>query len=327
MPTRRSGFFISVLFLTACPPAWAVSTYTCTAVTANTSIGQFGYLYPMSINDQGHTAGTALDPYQGFVVDQTGMSVTYTPPPTGTVIQIAVNNRGQVAGWTGDPRSPWFPSSITGLQPAQGFISNPDGTVLMLDPPPDTPTQSFGGIRVSAINDNGDILGEIGVTDQSGNLNQYWYIRSADGIYTLFDPHGGPGKTVDRGNIIDGPLGAISNSRTAVLNNVLRYPDGSEKAITFRGSSGYPWDWWGISNNGALVGNFTRYPYIPPFSVLLSPDGNAPAVVCPDNNPVAVLARSINDDGVIAGALPGGPMLIFMHPTGLHSGVSLSNTS
>ena len=79
----------------------------------------------------------------------------------------------------------------------------------------------------------------------------------------------------------------------------------------------------GISNNGAIVGNFARYPYIKPFSVLLSPDGNAPAIVCPDNNPAAVLAFGINDDGVIAGAEGRGSAAILMHPTGLHSGVSL----
>src|SRR6476661_3234772 len=186
MSRYRPGLLVSVLLLTAGPRAWAASTYTCAAVTINIA-SQFPYLFPISINNQEQIAGTAVNPNQGFVVDQTGMNVPYTPPATGMVIQTSVNNRGQVSGWTGDARSPWY----TTVSP-QGFISNADGTVMMLDPPADTPTQSFSQIRVSGINDNGDVLGTIGVTDQSGNLLPYWYIRSADGVYTLIDAHGNP---------------------------------------------------------------------------------------------------------------------------------------
>jgi hypothetical protein len=327
MPARRIRLLCWISFLASAPFASAASTYTCTVVPINTGGASFPYLFPTSINTQLRTAGMIAYPNFAFVVDQTGASVPYTQPPTGTVVFASMNNRGQVAGWTGDPRNPWYPLPQSGLEPARAFLSNPDGFLLLIDPPVDTLNLSYGDIRVSSINDNGDILGEIGITDQGQSLTQYWFIRSADGIYTIFDPHGAPGRDIFRGNVIEAPAGSLNNSRTAVLGNVLRYADGSEFPITFRGMSEYPWTWWGINNHGWIVGNFARYPYTPGFSVLLSADGNAPAVVCPANNPASPLAFSVNDDGVIAAAPQSGPNLILMRPTGSHSEVTLSNSS
>jgi hypothetical protein len=327
MGSFRIGFFFWVLLLGAAASLRAVSTYTCSVVPINAGTAPFPYVFPLSINNQRQVAGYIAGPNTGFAADETGASVPYAPP-SGTVIQTAVNNKGQVAGWTGDTRSPWYPfTGPSGLQPAQGFLSNPDGSVLTLDPPANTTTRSFGDIRVSSINDNGDILGEIGVIDQGQPLTQYWFIRGADGIYTLFDPHGGPGRDIDRGNILETPGGFLNNSRTAVLNNVLRNPDGSETPITFRGMAAFPWTWWGISNNGSIAGNFGRFRYSSAFSVLRSPDGHAPAVVCPDHTPSSVLAYSVNDDGIIAGAQQSGSTIVLLRPTGVHSGASLSNTS
>jgi hypothetical protein len=328
MKSRRFGLFLCALLL-ATPALRAVSTYTCTVVPINAATTGFPSVFPLSINNQRQIGGYIAGPNFGFVADETGASVPYATP-SGTVIQAAVNSKGQVAGWTGDTRSPWYPftGGPNGLQPAQGFLSNSDGSVLTLDPPPDSPTRRYGDIRVSSINDSGDILGEIGVIDQGQPLTQYWFIRGADGIYSLFHPHGsGPGRSIFRGNIIDTPAGFMNSSRTAVLNNVLRNPDGSETPITFRGSSAYPWTWWGISNNGSILGTFDGFRYNPPFSVLRLPDGHAPAVVCPAHTPDRVLASSMNDEGVIAGALQSGSSVVFLHPTGVHAAVTLSNTS
>jgi hypothetical protein len=325
---RRFGVFLCALFLAA-PSVRAVSTYTCTVVHIDAGPNGFPYVFPLSINNQRQVAGYIAGPNIGFAVDETGASLPYTMP-SGTVIHAAVNGKGQVAGWTGDTRSPWYPytGGLSGLQPAQGFLSNSDGTLLMLDPPADTPTRSFGDIRVSSINDNGDILGEIGVIEQGQELTQYWFIRGADGIYTLFDPHGdGPGRDIFRGNVLQTPSGSINNSRTALLKNVLRNPDGSKTPITFPGMAALPWVWWSISNNGSIVGTFEGYRYTSAFSIVRLPDGHAPAVVCPQHTPATVLAASVNDEGVIAAAQPSGSSVILMRPTGLHPAVTLSNSS
>src|SRR6185312_889045 len=101
------------------------------------------------------------------------------------------------------------------LAPAAGFISNADGSVVMLDPPPGTPTQTFSAIRVSGINDNGDLLGEITAIDQSGLQGQYWFIRNSSGVYSLFDPHRYPGQTIDLSGPFTVPIGSINNSGVA----------------------------------------------------------------------------------------------------------------
>ena len=101
-------------------------------------------------------------------------------------------------------RSPWY----TTVSP-QGFISNADGTVMMLDPPADTPTQSFSQIRVSGINDNGDVLGTIGVTDQSDDLLQYRILKRPTAFTRFIDAPGDPFKEIDRDGIVDVPVAPL----------------------------------------------------------------------------------------------------------------------
>jgi hypothetical protein len=118
-----------------------------------------------------------------------------------------------------------------------------------------------------------------------------------------------------------GPLGSINNQGIAVLGDRIRYPDGSETPITSRASS-LPWVWYGMNSAGFLVGNFSQLRYTVPFSVLLTPDGDAPAIVCPDTS--GLLAFSINDAGAIALAPGRGGETVLARPTGLHAGVELS---
>ncbi len=324
MRQLQLGLLSFVLSIILASTARAASTYTCSVVPVNTDGNLASVLFPTSLNNQQQAAGTTLT--APFVVDKTGANIPYSLP-SGAVIQTAINNRGQVAGWTGVANSPWNPYPFPPVI-AAGFISNPDGSITHLDPPPDTPTQTFGDVRVSSINDNGDVLGEIGATDQAGKIVQYWYIRSADGIYSLFDQHSQAGNPVYfGGTYLIGPAGAFNNARTAVLpGNRLRQADGSETSIQFRGGSAYPWTWWGINNQGAVTGFFENYPYTSPFSVLLTPDGHAPAIVCPELTNQG-FAFNVNDNGVVVGSLYGQSNLFLATPTGLHSGVELSNTN
>jgi hypothetical protein len=143
----------------------------------------------MSLNNQEQIAGVVarLAPAQAFFLDNTGRSIPYAHP-AGSAIQVAANEEGQVAAWTGDPRQPWNVTSVRpDQQPAAGFLNAPDGSTERLDPPVDSPVQTFGEIRVSGINNSGNILGEIGVTE-GGVSHQYWFSRDVSGIYTLSIP-------------------------------------------------------------------------------------------------------------------------------------------
>ena len=162
------------LLLGLAPRVEAVSTYTCTTVAVD--VGQpfpgGGLIFPTSINNQEDVAGIWFgNGLVGFAVDQAGVSLPYTQPAGSNVNQAAVNNRGQIAGW--------FGANSFSAAPAQGFISNPDGSIAVLEPPADTPTQSFGNIWVNSINDNGEVLGQIEATDQNKQQLVYWFIRSA----------------------------------------------------------------------------------------------------------------------------------------------------
>lgn len=241
------------------------------------------------------------------MVDSKGVAVPYTAPSGVFVQQLAINNVGQVAGWYSNATSS-FPTS-TGA-----FISDPDGSIVTVTPPVDTTTQSFGDVRIIAINDRGDVLGSMNVTGQSGVPSLYWFIRDAAlGTYTLFGGIAGGGSS--------SPYGSLSNAGTALFSGKIRYADGSEKDPPFTG--GYYAIWSGMNNNGVMVGTVSSFP------VVLNPDGHAPAVACPEISG-ALKAYSINDNGVIAGAAPPGATqgtAFIATPTGYLSGVTLSNTS
>ena len=213
---------------------------------------------------------------------------------------------GQVAGWISNSL---LPGSDT-----RSFISNPDGSIILVNPPVDTPTQSFDNVRVAAINDYGDVFGNLRVIGQDGIPTRYWFIRNFLGNYTLFDPVPGGGF----GEV----LGSLNNAGTAIFSDTIRYADGAEKKIPNRSAAYFTL--YGINNNGLIIGDVYGS-----FPVVLTPDGNAPAVACPEiSGPLR--AYSINDNGVIAGEAPPNPPLgtVFLAtPTGFHSGATLSNTS
>lgn len=306
----------SFLLLCLRPYAQAVSTYTCTVLPVDVGdpSGAGGLIFPVSINNQQDVAGiryrTGL---AGFAVDRNGVSLPYTRPPGSDVNQLVINNRGQIAGWFG--AAPYKAS------PAQGFISNPDASLVILDPPPDTPTQSFGDLWVSSINDNGDVLGQVVVTDENGRQDAHWFIRTAGGNYTILESDVGSAGRVLVSHLV-GPVGSLNNSGTAVLGDRIRYPDGSERPVAPYFNLPFAY-WYGINNKGVVVGNFIKS-----FSVTATPDGHAPAVPCPQGT--LINAYGINDQGVVVGAaqIAGGKPAIFLAtPTGFQSGLELSNTS
>jgi hypothetical protein len=313
--SRVSPFLPVLLLLSMASGARAVSSYACTTFPVGMGMHFAPAVIPSSINNQVQVAGLwnvqfspPIEPgnQAGFVVDNKGVAVPYTAPSGVFVQQLAINNVGQVAGWYSNAPSS-FPAS-TGA-----FISNPDGSIVAVTPPVDTTTQSFGDVRIIAINDRGDVLGSMTVTDQSGGQSLYWFIRDALGAYTLFDGIAGGGSP--------SPYGSLTNAGTALFSGKIRYADGSEKDSAFTG--GYYAMWSGMNNNGVIVGTVYSFP------VVLGPDGHAPAVACPEISGT-LTAYSINDNGVIAGAAPAvgtqGTAFIAT-PTGYHSGATLSNTS
>jgi hypothetical protein len=309
--------FLPVVFILCLPLCGrAVSTYTCTTFPVGMAMRYSPKVFPSSINNQAQVAGlwnVQFSPpvetgnQAGFVVDSAGMAVPFAAPAGGYVKQTAVNNVGQVAGWISN--SPFPGSASTG-----SFISNPDGSIILVNPPVDTPTQLFDNVRVGAINDHGDLFGDIGVTGRDGIPTEYWFVRDFLGNYTLFDPMVGGGSPQ--------VLGSLNNAGTAIFSDKIRYADGSERHIPSR-LGGY-FTWYSINNNGLIIGDVYG-----PFPVVLTPDGNAPAVACPEISG-GLTAYSINDNGMIAGEAPPNQTqgtVFLATPTGFHSGATLSNTS
>lgn len=297
-----------VLLICVLPRASAVSSYTCTILPVAGNL--YPSVYPTGFNNQGQIAGTINS--EAFFMDATGMSLPFVVPPFFTAGQYSVtslNNLGQVAGY-GYDRS---------ASPARnrGFISNPDGTYTMIDPPPNTPTQQFSDLLLFAINDNGDVSGMMPVTDQSGTSTWYSFLRDSAGFLTLFNPGGAPPS-------FPFLFQSINNSQTLVLGGdgqqgVLRLRDGSERPLVYKGNIGFGTQFYGINNAGFIVG---AGPFV------MSPDGNAPTVACPEL-PNGFTPYAINDDGVIAGSISEstGGSIVIAKPTGFHSGLQLSNNS
>jgi hypothetical protein len=324
---NRKFNWLSLMLLGALvPQARAVSTYTCTAFPVGDRMFHAGLLLApevvaASVNNQGQMAGIwqplfEFDNSVGFFVDRTGQAISRG---TNGLPTPAVNNLGQLAGW-----------SFTGLR-RQAFVSNADGSVSTFDPPNDTPDQSFSDFQVSAINDKGDVLGSISAADSSGRVSDYRFIRDAGGQYALFNPTPPNEENLVRyGGFFNG---GINNAGTAVVGNRIRYANGSEEPARTRGTlTNWNTLFWGINNPGTILGQYVDDSSdsvgIPAF--IVTPEGNAPIVTCPDPSLLRT-AYSINDSGVIAGEgrlpLPDGDeaAVILATPTGLHSGLKLSN--
>src|SRR5690242_4074378 len=215
--SRVSLFLPVLLVLLRAPHVQAVSSYTCTTFPIGMGVRYEPRVFPSSINNQDQVAGlwnVPPDPpvapgnQAGFVVDSAGTAVPYAAPAGVFVQQLAINNVGQVAGWYSNTAGPYASS-------AGAFIGNPDGSVVTVTPPVDTTTQSFGNVRIVAIDDHGDVLGDLNVTNHDGIQSEYWFIRDALGNYTLFDPTigGGPSQI----------FGSLNNAGTAVFSGRIRY--------------------------------------------------------------------------------------------------------
>lgn len=304
---------IAVVFVGCMMPnAQAVSTYTCTTFTEGSGSSVQG-LMVTGMNDQMQIAGMYYDPSAGqngfFFTDENGGSLPLTLPPfveNDRTRQIgSVNNFGQVAGYAMDN---------TVVPPRhRGFISNPDGTYLVVDPPGDTPTQTFSDIFVSAINDRGDVAGVLGSTDETGLEPYRLFIRDSGGFFSIFNKSPSPYFLL-----------WINNSRMEVLGQTLRLQDGSETPLTLHGGTNFPSPaFYGINDAGFVAGNVQSF--YGDVSFVRGPDGNAPAVVCPQRR-YDMTAYAINNNGVVAGSIRPN-QVVLATPTGFHSGLQLSNPS
>jgi hypothetical protein len=328
--SRRKNvlFLISVLFVAL--PVRAVSTYTCSTFTEDGG-GNFPGVFPTSINNQGHIAGSFYpsSPFGTvpFYVDASGMNLPFTAPPFATAENYAissVNNAGQVAGTALD--------STISPPLYRGFISNPDGTFVVIYPPANTPDRHYSDVFVSSINDQGDTSGVVSATDASNVTTGYRFIRDSAGFFTLFDASPYVPSLPTGIDPLFQPK--LNNSRFVLLGypfpSVLRSPDGSETTLVYRigarysasGSDNTGATFYGINNAGLIVGDAFA-----PF--VMGPNGNAPAVVCPEYRDSLNFARAyaINDNGVVTGNIQFSGTVFVATPTGFQSGLKLSNTS
>lgn len=299
------------VFVCEIQTAFAVSTYTCS--TFRPVSGSYPDIYPTGFNNQGQIAGAANS--QSFFIDANGMNLPFTVPPVLSPSRYSVtsvNNLGQVAGFGLD--------SSTSISRNRGFISNPDGTYMLIDAPPNTPEQQFRGLMILSSNDNGDVSGMLPITNADGSTLVYSFIRDSAGFFTFFHPQ--PTTLAPYPN----QLQSMNNSGAVVIGGrfspaTLRRPDGSETPLTYRGDLGFGTQFYGINNDGFIVGGQTR-------AFVLGPDGNAPSVYCPEV-PDGFTPYAINDKREIAGAMSSymGGAIVVAKPTGVQSGLLESNSS
>jgi hypothetical protein len=303
-------------------PVRAVSTYTCTTFTEDGE-GFFPHVFPTSINNLGHIAGSfsSSDPFGAvaFYVDSSGTSLPFTIPlfaTAGNYEISSVNNRGQVAGTALDAT----------ISPAlyRGFISNPDGSVIVIQPLANTPDRQYSDIFVFSINDQGDTAGILSTSSPGTLTTGYLFIRDANGFFTLLGPATNLPLWPDVINPQVQPQ--LNNSRAVLVptpsGKELRLPDGSERTLTYRSNNSSGATFYGMNNTGLFVGN-SYAPFV------MDANGNAPAVVCPEysNNLSFAKAYAINDNGVITGNVLFSGTVFVATPTGFQSGLKLSNTS
>jgi hypothetical protein len=222
-----------------------------------------------------------------------------------------VNKKGQVVGTALD----------NAISPAlyRGFISNPDGSVVVIQPPANTPDQQYSDLFVFSINDQGDTSGFVSTSVASALSSGYWFIRDATGFFKLFGTSANLPRWPDSINPQYQPK--LNNSGATLVPNpaatILRLPDGSERPLEYKIGRRYsqtgfvdsPGVVYGMNNTGLFVGS-ANAPFV------MDANGNAPAVVCPQysNSLSFAKAYAINDDGVVTGNLLFSEACLSPHP-------------
>lgn len=295
------------------PSAQAVSTYTCTIFTEDSPVGSLAGVTLTGMNDRMQIPAMLQDFQAGqntvFLLDKNGQHLPLTLPLFAAADPLrqmgSINNAGQVVGFAKDQTT--MPPRI------RGFISNPDGTYETIDPPADTPNQAFSDIWVSGINDRGEVSGTL-----MGGNGPVSFIRDSTGFFTIYN---------------DSPSTfnqhAINNAGTVVVDQALRLRDGSEIPLAFEGNQGFPQtSFYGINDAGFVTGYISGFPA--DIAVVRTPDGHAPAVVCPERR-IDIVPYVINNSGVVASATHANPvsqpLVVIATPTGFHSSLQLSNAS
>lgn len=321
----RPCAFVLVFTAGVLPRAKAVSSYTCTTFTEPGETF-FPHIYPTGINNAGNIAGNASlgSGALPFFTDVNGMNLPFAVPPfavSPNYIVTSVNNQGQVAGTALD----------TTLSPPlyRGFISNPDGSYSAIEPPANTPEQSFSDVFVFGINDRGETSGWLPITSSDNITRNYAFKRDTAGFFSFFDPgYSLFGMSRNISDYLDQGQAKINNSGAVLLGNSLRLPDGTKRVLSYpitqryypggvdSGGAGFS----GMNNTGLFVGNAFA-----PF--VMDSDGNAPVVVCPDYAGQLNLLRAyaINDAGVVTGGILFSNTVFVATPTGFHARMQLSN--
>jgi hypothetical protein len=164
----------SIVGTTSQPPDSAVFTRTPSAqVELYTPLPVFE-ITPVALNDSGTITGYYSDAklfVHGFFISSDGLQTINAPNAAlgagvGT-FPASINAGGDVVGWYIDS---------SGLQ--HGFLMQADGSFVSLDVP-----STIGGTSSTGINSSGTIAGTF--TSDAGPLI---FLRTADGIYTLFTP-------------------------------------------------------------------------------------------------------------------------------------------
>lgn len=128
---------------------------------------------PTSINEQGKIAGVT-SPFwaseHGFVRDPDGVITTFEvvdPDPGSEAHPLAINNRGDVAGYYFDPQT----------QTTRGFVRDRSGKITAF-----AASASASQTRPGSMNESDEVVGDF--TDGTGSHN---FLLSAQGAITVFD--------------------------------------------------------------------------------------------------------------------------------------------
>jgi hypothetical protein len=297
----RTGIGLAIVLAAAVPRAQAVSTYSCTSFPFSG-----GLVFTSGINNLQQVAGTISTGQYGvqfpFFVDRNGVSLPLSLPPfaANSIVLTSVNNQGQVAGYGQDDSVP--PSLF------RSFVSNPDGTYSIIDPPADTDTQIYGDLLITSITDNGELAGTVTITGPGDASKSWIFRRDASGVFHLVEQ-----APYSSGYLFSDPAyrPKMNNSETFIVSDLTsltpwreRRPNGYEIQIPEKeGTISTAKYYYGMNNENSVTGVLSTLP-IPIIRNLNS--GAGPALVCPElrnYNLKDVVPYSINDRGVVAGSI------------------------
>jgi hypothetical protein len=252
---------------------------------------------------QAWTQGSVPSGYRFVQFDAPGSG---TVPYSGTEA-VSINSRGATTGYV-----------VDNSYGTHGFVRNPDGTVVVFDPPGADPV--IGGTYPVGINGRGVIAGGFG----DSYAVYHGFLRNPDGTFTVFDA---PGVSPGVGNYLGtqpqsinarGEIAGIYEGADFVGHGFLRAPDG--KITVFddpaEGVGSYQGTWaYGINDKGEISGAVTD-PAGGSHGFVRSAKGDYTDFDFPGETSTAFNSALINNQGVTAG--------YYATPTGFVAGYERS---